>query len=230
MTRHFSLIFLIVANLLPIIGVVRWGWSVFEIVALYWFENVVIGVVNVLKILCSCPKSEETDVSGKPLPDSLRGLNAGGFMNHASKLFLIPFFSIHYGGFCFVHGIFVFALLGPKNPAGGDGDPFKNMGEWFQGFFNSDIKWFAIAIIASHFYSFFHNYIGKGEFRRMSAQDLMNAPYGRVVILHLAIIIGGFVVQALGSSVGLLTILIIGKIIIDAKLHLRAHKKAAMLA
>ena len=57
--------------------------------------------------------------------------------------------------------------------------------------------------------------------------ELMHSPYGRIVVLHLAIIFGGFAVQALGSSVGLLVLLIIGKIVIDASLHVRAHKKAA---
>ena len=49
--RNASLLLLIAANLLPVAGVLLWGWSIFEIVSLYWFENVVIGVINILKIL-----------------------------------------------------------------------------------------------------------------------------------------------------------------------------------
>ena len=220
---HLSLIVLIVVNLLPIFGVIYANWSVFEIVALYWFENVVIGVVNVLKILTCCPTDDSEE--DQKLPEYLRPSASTGMLQHLSKIFLVPFFSFHYGGFCFVHGIFVFALLGPKKAAGGDGDPFKNMGDWFGSFPDSNIKWFVLAIIASHLFSYFHNYMGKGEYRRMTPADLMNAPYGRVIVLHFAIILGGFAVQALGSSVGLLMLLIIGKIIIDAKLHLRAHSK-----
>jgi hypothetical protein len=222
---HLSLIVLIVANVLPIVGVVHWGWNVFEIVVLYWFENLVLGVINVLKMLTCCPEPEEKDASGQPLPDYLQSSNGSALVHHGSKLFLIPFFTLHYGGFCAGHGVFVFAMLGPKTPAGGDADPFKKMADWFSSFPESDIKWFALAIMASHLFSFFHNYIGKGEFRKTTPPELMHAPYGRIVVLHLAIIFGGFVVQAMGSSVGMLTLLIIGKIIIDAKLHLRAHKK-----
>lgn len=220
-----SLIILILVNLLPILGVIYANWSVFEIVALYWFENVVIGVVNVLKILTCCPNSELSD-EDKKLPEYLQPSGTGGVLHHLSKLLFVPFFSIHYGGFCFVHGIFVFAMLGSKSATGGDGNPFTNMGNWFSSFLNTDTKWYVLAIIASHLFSFFYNYIGKGEFRRNKPGDLMGAPYGRVVVLHLVIIFGAFAIAAMGSSVGMLILLIIGKIIVDAKLHLRAHNKA----
>lgn len=221
-----SLIILILVNLLPILGVIYANWSVFEIVALYWFENVVIGLVNVLKILTCCPGSEPSAEDEK-LPEYLRPAASVGALHHLSKLFLVPFFSIHYGGFCFVHGIFVFVLLGPKNASGGDGDPFVNMHQWFGSFPNSSTQWFVLAIVASHLFSYFHNFIGKGEFRRTTSGELMSAPYGRIVVLHIAIILGAFAIAAIGSSVGMLLLLIIGKIIIDAKLHIRAHRKSA---
>jgi len=82
-----------------------------------------------------------------------------------------------------------------------------------------------IAIIASHLVSFGWNFIGKGEYRRATASDVMKAPYGRIVVLHITIIFGAFVITALGSPVFLLFLLIVGKILLDAKLHLRSHRK-----
>lgn len=219
-----SLIVLILVNLLPILGVIYADWNVFEIVALYWFENVVIGVVNVLKILTCCPGSELSD-EDKKLPEYLRPSSSGGVLHHLSKIFLVPFFSFHYGGFCLVHGLFVFVLLGSDS----GGDPFSSMGKWFGSFLNSDTKWFVLSICASHLFSYFYNYIGKGEFRRTTPGELMHAPYGRVVVLHLVIIFGAFAIAAIGSSVGILILLIIGKIMVDAKLHLRAHHKDVVI-
>jgi Family of unknown function (DUF6498) len=40
---------LVAANVLPLVGVLLWGWSAFDIVALYWVENVIIGVITSLK-------------------------------------------------------------------------------------------------------------------------------------------------------------------------------------
>lgn len=222
--KHLSLIILIAVNLLPIFGVIYSDWDVFEIVVLYWFENVVIGVVNIFKILSSAPSSDDEVANGKPLPEYLRSNGTNAFQ-HAAKLFLVPFFTFHYGMFCFVHGIFVFALLGKKSDVSGIGDPTEGMWEMIESIFNSNVQWFVIAIIASHVFSFFYNYIGKGEFRKLSPAELMHAPYGRIVVLHIAIILGAFAIAAIGSSVGMLILLIIGKIIVDAKLHIRAHKK-----
>ena len=38
--------------------------------------------------------------------------------------------------------------------------------------------------------------------------------------------LGGFVVMSLGSPIGLLVIMIIGKIVLDLKMHLREHRLA----
>ena len=85
--------------------------------------------------------------------------------------------------------------------------------------------WAVLALVVSHLFSFFSNYLGKGEYRRTVVPALMIAPYGRIVVLHLAIIFGAFATMALGSPVYLLVILIIGKIILDWKFHQRAHRK-----
>ncbi len=226
---NVPLLILIAVNLLPIAGVVFWGWDVFEIVVLYWFENVVIGAVNVLKMLMAA--GDATDA--KPdfarehpgMPEYLRDPQGGKAINHGVKFFLIPFFTFHYGMFCLVHGVFVFVLLGGEGGGMADGGPLTILRKMVSGGIDSSGVWFALAIIASHLFSFFYNYLGKGEFRRISAPALMAAPYGRIVVLHIAILFGAFVITALGSPVFLLILLIVGKIALDVKLHLRSHRK-----
>ena len=127
--------------------------------------------------------------------------------------------------FCFVHGIFVFVLLGGKDGGFMGSNPFTGMGGMIGRVFDSGGNWFAIAIIASHLFSFGWNFIGKGEYLRNSLKSVMAAPYGRIVVLHIAIILGAFVTAALGSPVYLLLLLIAGKILLDAKLHLRSHRE-----
>lgn len=225
------MIFLVAANLLPVVGVLSWGWNVFEIVSLYWFENVVIGAVNILKIITCSPDPKLLDKGNafpKESPDMpayLRDPAGNSAIHHGVKLFLVPFFTVHYGMFCFVHGIFVFTLLGGKGGNMISGGPFTGMGNMVSQIFASGGKWFVLAIIGSHLFSFIFNYLGKGEFRRTIPPQLMMAPYGRIVILHVAIIFGAFLILALGSPVFLLLLLIAGKIALDVKLHQRSHSK-----
>src|SRR5690349_10588501 len=86
-----SVIALVLANLVPVAGVFLLGWEIFPLMFLFWSENVIIGGINVLKMLTANPESP---------------------LSWAGKLFLIPFFCFHYGMFTFVHGILVVAMFG----------------------------------------------------------------------------------------------------------------------
>ncbi len=46
-----SLLALVIANALPLVGVLFLGWTVFPLVLLYWLENLVVGGFNVAKLL-----------------------------------------------------------------------------------------------------------------------------------------------------------------------------------
>ena len=48
---------LIAANCLPLFGVLFFGWDTFSIIFLYWAENVVIGAINVLKMIACSPNA-----------------------------------------------------------------------------------------------------------------------------------------------------------------------------
>lgn len=246
-----SSILLVAANLVPLVGVLMWDWSVFHVVVVYWLENVIIGVINLLKMITCSPDPEQIDLKGKlkqrmsekqgeiseeemrqafEFTHKLEANKAKfSMLHHASKLFFIPFFTFHYGLFCLVHGVFVFALLG-KNELGGDfvmsgGSSFDEFGDLVKLALEWGGLWAALGLVVSHLFSFFVNYIGKGEYRKTAVPLLMAAPYGRIVVLHLAIIFGAFATMALGSPVFLLVILIVGKIMLDLKFHQRAHRK-----
>jgi len=49
-----SVIALVLANLVPLAGVFLFHWEVFPLLFLFWLENVVIGVLNVAKMLFAC--------------------------------------------------------------------------------------------------------------------------------------------------------------------------------
>jgi len=240
-----SIWMLIAANLVPLIGVLLWDWSIFEVVVLYWLENVIIGVINILKMVTCSPDMEKLDLKSilderigdtanlserqqnqisqkKGIIDKFGG--KAGALNHGSKIFLIPFFTVHYGMFCLVHGVFVFVLLGQDDMMKAGPSPAEFPAPITEAAAQGGI-WAALALFVSHLFSFFTNYIGKGEYRRTAAPLLMAAPYGRIVILHIAIIFGAFATVALGSPVFLLVLLIGGKIALDIKLHLRSHRK-----
>lgn len=192
---------LVLANLVPVYGVLALGWDVFPLVLLFWLENVVIGAFNVLRLIFARPADGAT---------------------WALKIFMVPFFTVHYGLFTYVHGVFVFVLF---SGSGGEGmgTAFSLAGPAADAIATWHLGLPLLALTASHLYSFVANYLLGGEFRRTPLPKIMFQPYGRIVALHVAILAGGFLAQFLGSPVWALLILIAVKIGFDVAAHLRAH-------
>jgi hypothetical protein len=189
---------LVAANLLPLCGVLFWNWEVFPLLALFWMENVIIGVLNAARMLA-------VDPGDAPL--------------WGAKLFMVPFFCVHYGLFTAVHGAFVFSMFGHSKMSGLELlEPAARAAEDWN-------LWLPIgALLASHLFSFFWNYLYRGEFRRASLPELMMKPYARVMILHVTILAGGFGAMALGSPLWALLVLLGIKIALDLRAHLKEHR------
>ncbi len=208
------LISLVGANLVPMIGVIWLDWDAALIILAYWAENLVVGFYNIIKIAAAKAESAAS---------------------HLSKLFVIPFFCIHFGGFCAVHGIFLLTFLGLGNDADPLDTSFFSFGPLiFIGLLISTISafwqtrppgmdWLLAGLFISHGISFFQNYIMKGEYRTISMKTLMGLPYKRIVLMHVTILAGGIPIMALGSPLPLLFILLFLKIFMDIRLHLKEH-------
>jgi hypothetical protein len=181
---------LVAANLVPLAGVLFWGWDAFALLALFWMENVIVGVFFALRMLTIDPRDPALWMA---------------------KLFMVPFFCFHYGMFTAIHGAFVFSVFG-KN------DPMQAASDYG--------LWLPIAVLlASHLFSFVWNWLVGGEFRRAQLTRTMMQPYARVVVLHVAIILGGIAATALGSPVWALLVLVALKIGLDLKAHVKEHSK-----
>ncbi len=201
-----SITALIAANAVPLLGVLFLGWNMFTLMLIYWIESAVIGAFNVLKMATA--RGAMKTKAGDAVPAAAQ---------HLTRLFMIPFFIVHYGGFMFGHLIFILVLFGGGFP-GAMGAPRELI---------SDIIWAVatalFALIISHGISFATNYIGSGEYKRASLDQLMAAPYKRIIVMHITIIASGFVFALLPFSVVPLMILIALKTLIDVKSHKKEH-------
>ena len=212
--KNIPLIVPVFVNLLPIYGVVVLDWDAFSIVLLYWAENLIIGFYNILKIAFA--KAEPP-------------------IANLGKLFLIPFFIIHYGGFVAVHGMFIFLIFGKEKGSETlhTGQPWPCFLVFVQllvgviwhcwNTITKDMKYMIGVLFLSHGVSFVRNYLIAGEYKTNKSKDLMAQPYSRIVVMHIAILAGAFVSGMIGSPVGILIVLIVVKTIMDVKFHLRQH-------
>ena len=235
-----SVIALVVANLIPLAGVVFFGWNLATILVIYWLENGIVGFRNVPRMALAggdsglgarrIQGSSATGPSSSPMP----GLAGGSAL-------LIVFFLVHYGIFWFVHGVFVFAItsglltdpgfgLDPgfvtdPNFVTGLGPSTLDIATAPTGPVWSQVGLAGLALFISHGLSFFFDYVRGGEYRTTSIAVQMFQPYGRVVVMHVTILLGAFLTLALGSPLGLLIVLVVLKTALDLALHARRHRQ-----
>lgn len=223
MLKSPSSLFLVAVNLLPIGGVVWFGWSVLELLLLYWTESVAIGVINVLRMLASNPASPLAGFAGSNsrIPDAAREALATSGARRAGqslKFFLVPFFVIHYGAFCFAHLTAVVSIFANGRLTT---DLFGALPT-----LTDPVFWWVVSFIfCSHLYSFFANFIGQGEFRRTGVAALMQRPYGRIMVMHITVILGAALIEWLDSPLPMLFVLVAAKTVVDLKYHERERER-----
>lgn len=206
--EHFlSAIVLIASNSIPLFGVMLYGWNTFTIMLAYWTENVVIGMVTVLKMMKaqgSFPAQLASMVQLNGVP--LSSMTHSGSTNTAERVFLIPFFTMHFGLFTLVHGIFVIVMFfSPQASILG-------------------IVLSFISLCLSHLVSYKTNFIARGEYKKMSPMQLFIAPYPRIIVMHLTVILGGFFALSHQSTYAV-AVLVILKTVVDLFSHFFEHRK-----
>jgi hypothetical protein len=174
---QLPLIAIIASNLLPIFGIIFLHWSLASVLALYWAENVMVGFFTILKMLFA-------DEQAGPW---------------TARLVMIVVFCFHFGGFCFVHAMFIVGFLF-SGPMGGQSWNWWTLlaGLWLP----------ILGMFISYSIYFYQHYLGDGIYQRVTLTSLMAEPYPRIIPLHAGIIIGGFFILALGSPIGIILVLV----------------------
>jgi hypothetical protein len=196
---------ILIVNLAPALSVALMGWSMFPLFLLYWFENVILGVLTLAAILIS-------------------GL-AKGPWKIPSTLFFAGFFIFHYGMFCAAHGGIMWEIFG-----GGNGDPTE-LPAAVLGMLRED--WLLAANVllfaAFHFYYFCRDWIGGGEYHKTDPHHVMFTPYGRIVVIHVAILFGGLAAAAFGQPAIAVAMLALLKVALEYFASLPSPAKAAVV-
>lgn len=184
-----SVIFLIVINLIPLVGVFAFAWDVGFLMLIYWMETVVIGLFNIPKLLTSRGGRGEDP----------------WWLIWLGNLFITAFFCVHYGMFNFGHVMFLKTMF--DLPAIGP-----------------DVLIVVGGLSLSHAFSLIVNWFGKREYKDVAVNEQMFKPYGRVVIMHVAILLGGFfLIGGDQGALGPLILLIVLKTTSDVLAHAVSH-------
>lgn len=225
---------LVFGNLLPLVGVMFFDWSVMEILWIYWAESAIIGVLNVASMILSA--THDANGTFEPL-----GLMAA--------VPLSAFFCVHFGGFMFGHAVFfgvlpeiaessglfqsdalsVNILEGPAALLTLFGCPLDRACTAAD-VFASPVSGGVAALLMSHGVSFYVHFLRGREYYHSEMMQLFIAPYKRIIVMQITIILGAFALVALATLFpdyaiqSLAGIWVVIKIIVDLQAHWRAHR------
>lgn len=210
---NLSSAILLLANAVPLVGVVFWQWDVVLVLALFWIENLIIGAFNLIKM--AWVSARERAFSG---------------------LFLMAFFIIHFGAFCAAHGLLLGSLLDqqvdPETSFGPQAESipslFVDAAQMLVHFITTlaPAIWMGLsALLLSHLVSFIDNFLLRGEWHQTSVNQLMAKPYKQIIVMHTGLIIGAVLLQKLGSPVWLLALLVLLKMAVDFAQFRHRHRQ-----
>jgi hypothetical protein len=182
---------LLVANAVPLVGVLFFGWDLGDIMVLYWLESGVIAFYTVLKIA----------IVGK-----------------LGALVAAPFFVGHFGGFMTGHFLLIYALFLRGGRAGWAPGAGAELYAIFIPIWTS-----IAALFISHGVSFYMNFLGEREYEDATVSGLMTAPYTRIMVMHLTLIFGGWIILLMGMPTAALAVLLVLKTAFDLQAHQREH-------
>ncbi len=186
---------LVISNVISIILAVSMDWSMGDILWVYWAQSIIIGVINVFRMLSLKEFSTKNVKSnGKRPPETL-----------GTKRYMAGFFAVHYGFFHLAYFIFLWQM-----------HPLTNIA-LDQIFF---IMMLVVSFLGSHGFSYRHNKSTDFKHKKPNIGTLLFYPYLRIIPMHIIIIVGG----VFGSSTFTIIAFMLMKTFADAGMHIIEHK------
>lgn len=204
------LLTLIAINLVPLFGLLYWGWNPASILFAYWGETAVIGFYTVLKMemAASSPllrikffMDREAPAKRSPI------IYLQCLFIFLKGQFPIIFFAVHISIFM---SACLSAILGVLN--------FNTTFGSVQNLNFLEIAIFLMLAFISHGISFVFNYMMNRENEHASISKLAFSPYPRVILMLFAVTFGAFLYLSAAT-------LLIMKIIFDVAGHLWERKR-----
>lgn len=202
---------LIGANLVFLFVAAFRSWGYEYILAMLWWETVIIGFFNLGRILVVCLK---IDGFGKYI----------GFANLHTRLFTAFFlgmiFIMKFGGFAVGVGFVV--LMAPAMFTDTDGDGIEASFDAANAV-GPFILLPLIAIFLSHGISFFQNFVGRQEYKWSGLFKLMFWPYARLALL-MAVVLLGFLLAKSNPGLGQASVFTMAVILVKLAVDWGTHK------
>lgn len=173
----------VLVDLLPIWGVLVWGWDAIALVMLYWLENLLLGARTLARIIAA-------NIAENRLWGLLTGLGT------------CAFFIVHYGIFNFGHGGILLEVFGVWQELEGLNTLPGSIKALIGGALSTGIhmEWVLLVLGAWYAFAFVHDDMLTGDWMKLKSTNVMFEPYGRLIVFHLAVFFVAGMLEFLGDA------------------------------
>jgi Family of unknown function (DUF6498) len=218
--RQPSILFLLAANSLPILGVLAWGWDVFVLLVLYWLETATIGIWMIARVAIAPAGSLDPNA-------------ADDSQTKTPSLFLAGFFVMHAGIFMAVHMVFLWTLF-----SGEWSQVVRGPADFFSKLVVATDMWIPLLVLfVVRGLIFFYEAMwpenrsaeqsetlaGSSGAPKPSGEEIgsiVGGFYARIFVMHLTILLSAFVAVVF-ESIAPLIVMVAVKTLADAALQLK---------
>lgn len=204
-------VLLILGNLIPLAGLLFWGWDAFVLLSLYWLETAILGVWMIVQLIAI----------------ALTDRSVGFVFRLPSAIFFAAFFSVHAGGFMAGHMLFLWSIF-----AGQWEHTLTTPEDFVWKIVIREGLWLPLIVLfvarGFEFFTALGGYLSEGG-GKVNQSPIIGRFYARVIIMHVSIIFGAMLATKIGR-IGPLVILVVLKTIGEIWQLRRALKKPAAVA
>lgn len=164
---------IVVSGLVPLLGLIFWGWDWRQVVVFYWLGNISGGIMVIIDMI----RAKDYRLAGADTTE------LGRTILMASKVGSLVFFTMHYGIFTLVHGVFVFLLVSGGMSQGVVGSSSLGLGGIILAWLVPTIVTVVVRILRPA--------------PRLSFSQITTGVYKRIIVLHSSIIFGAMAISQL---------------------------------
>ena len=187
-----------IGNLIPLVGVLLFGWDLPSSVVMYWIETGVIGLVNVLRIRKSLALGRPiVDNAGSVERPIMRSTSSGGWL--LALIWLLAY------------GIF-WAILGPLVIQIANGGFYAGASETgWRGASAAVVAWGTVSLVGGQVVAYVLDDVVGQRYLTVTSLELLRDPFVRIFVIMATIAAGGVGIALLGSPVGFLAAMVLAK-------------------
>ena len=185
-------------NLVPLLGVLLFGWSLPEILLVYWIETAVVGGIGALKIRAAI----DLGGAGSDTPAVARQRRGSG-----GGVYAVVWLAVY---------LLFWAILGTAVVQIVNGGFYEGASATgFAGVPLGSIIGGSLSLVIGHLFAYYREYIRGERYLTDSLLSLSRPPFARPMVLVGTIVVGGVGTAVIGAPVGFLVAMVLAKTTIE---------------